>query len=925
MFPFRNSVAVGRRLSVAPVVGNYWICGFTFTVLAIPGVGAALMPRCEESRPRGGLTVEGVVARCAPAMVSSLDTITDGNFLVACVDAQCRRHVLKLRRSLAAEPVAADAPAAASEPAPAPAPDAGEPAAARVPGPAVGFGPTVRAALARCAGWLISWAPNGGFILGGKFQCRECKQDYQDAKKLWTHYREKHGGGDIEDFDFACKRCNTVFNSAEALRNHTASHKKEEARESRNAPRRKKIEVPDHLPPAPTPPGPKLTVVSPDDPAPEPTEPIEPADGRPTIAWPQDEKPERAELRNRFPHARIVDGRKKNRHPWLRVHSEGVHIEVAAYLRKHHAGKPVVDVGSNRSRVLKARATWHGCCPTLLAEDVARKEKYARREPEGTTWCSNTVQTCPHKAGAVFVLVYSAWYLTDEQLLDLVDTGPVYAVVFDFAGPADRLGEATYRLRHTAQGLEVEMDVPGNTVPYVHRVPGWLRSAVAVRDTWLAATTIKDYGVGGRFVRLHRALGPSPVSPGPGLCAGPATPYGAIYPGKGQIAAGGVNYNFGVNSSLEAAAGLVTDPTRNAWISTAIVSELTTYAVPRHADPTLPTLLAERSRDAYNRLRWPDDLRAPAMAASVALALESAGYAAARIAEAAESNRLQRLTNAALGTLASAAEGAWDVAPKIARARVWLERRWTVLRPYAPYLLGMAAGVYLTIRTRRIILGGDGAPLLKCILGVHGSIAAALGVTCVLGGSARWACMAVSLPCYALAVAGVDRLALPAVAYAAPVWEEAIKSLIPAPWGGLLFGAWEGWYLGDYATRIIAHTFFTYTPAPVVAHAIFNTPGAWLGLLSFDPDVREFAKDYKPGDAVDPERSVALMRSAADRLYGDSRDAVRNLTSRVLRISQVAVGNLWRDKNTGLPALVDYCPGLTQPLNELWSSIRGER
>lgn len=163
------------------------------------------------------------------------------------------------------------------------------------------------------------------------------------------------------------------------------------------------------------------------------------------------------------------------------------------------------------------------------------------------------------------------------------------------------------------------------------------------------------------------------------------------------------------------------------------------------------------------------------------------------------------------------------------------------------------------------------------------------------------------------------------MAYAAPVWEEAVKSLLPAPWGGLLFGAWEGWYLGDYATRILAHTLMTYLPSPVAAHAIFNTPGAWLGLLSFDPDIREFAKDYKPGDAVDPERSVALMRSATDRLYGDSRDAVRNLTSRVLRISQVAVGNLWRDKNTGLPALVDYCPGLTQPLNELWSCIRGER
>lgn len=978
-------VVVGRRLLYLPPGlsrGNYWVAGHPMCV-AKAGVEYYLMPLPTWEDMGIGLHVSGANVLSTARDSGGIDGVLDGPILdlliedqlngtaaVPTADSQLVCSHPRRIRVVVKRPVAAPRPApvvrrdaAASEAAAvvatrvvAEGPPVEAPAHA-APVVAVQAPPRVHWARAAWNGvlrsmssvaWKFMYGDTSCVFMAGDVHCPHCNAKFSSAPNAARHMIDKHDDRDMSVFPHVCKVCNKVLDNAHALGEHAKSHKAEKRREERAAPRVKKVPVPAVLPPAPTPVAAKLAVVPAPGPAAPPTpppagpaaargpeaepelaDPDDPDDGRPVLRWPRDERKLRKRLRELFPHASIQHGRRKGRHPWHRVCSEGAHIEAAHKLAAHHPGVRFTDNGSNRSRVTKAHADWWGCCPNILPEDAARHVKYERRSPcvpaPGATWCKCRSQDCTHKPneegarGNVFV--YSAWYFTDEELAAFARAGPCYAVVLDYTGPAGALArdEGHYRVRHDNGGLFVEVVVNGNNAPYRHRLPSWqYASGAVVAGGVLNATTVSDYGEGGRLVQLTVGpAGPIHVNPGPALTLSAASTYGVIYAGRATAGAAGA---LQVHSTMEAVAGLLSIPSSDTWVVAAILAELTTYALSRPAD-NVDLILLDRAREAYNRVAWPDDLRARSVCATAEAALRLAD--AERTAFYLARNAARPAKAAAQAAAAAVVDAPkwWHWAALRTRALIATERaRW--LAPYAPLAFAFFLGVALA--RRRTIMGiqvGFISPL-NCA----GSWVAAALTAVATGSPAAYLSTALSGAAGLLSLGGMPNADVACVVLAAPAWEEALKRSLPSPsWmNGFAFGAFEAWIHGQTPVRLAFHTAtgaLPFEPA-VWAHLAWNCQALFWTITG---STKVFADVDPKGFNPTPEEAKVLFGRATDEVLGDARAALPAvpdaLTRRFGRISSEIRNH--QLVSQGLPVLVDYCAGIPARLNARWRSAGG--
>jgi len=130
---------------------------------------------------------------------------------------------------------------------------------------------------------------------------------------------------------------------------------------------------------------------------------------------------------------------------------------------------PIIDIGGNAARHLKyCRQHIHSCCPLLKPQDVFRNQRY---HPP-MRWCEHLGNECCCSPGSVGLMVHSAYYFSQSEMLELLmKYERVLVVVHKFCANSGSFhGEATYNIRQDT----VTMYVDGCLEPYVHSNLDWL-------------------------------------------------------------------------------------------------------------------------------------------------------------------------------------------------------------------------------------------------------------------------------------------------------------------------------------------------------------------------------------------------------------------------------------------------------------------
>jgi hypothetical protein len=139
----------------------------------------------------------------------------------------------------------------------------------------------------------------------------------------------------------------------------------------------------------------------------------------------------------------------------------------------------VTDIGGNPKRHADNRRTnVHSCTPTLTSDDVVRRFKCSK-----DMHCSSNVMDCNYPVD-VYLSVHSLYYLTQQQILELVhrsSRGCLFAVVhmFDMLyGTMHDNGdfvESKYEAYSEGMQVKVRMQVNGNLTTYEHDPCLWLK------------------------------------------------------------------------------------------------------------------------------------------------------------------------------------------------------------------------------------------------------------------------------------------------------------------------------------------------------------------------------------------------------------------------------------------------------------------
>lgn len=474
-----------------------------------------------------------------------------------------------------------------------------------------------------------------------------CHERFPNKDALKEHKRK--AGHDVH-----CRFCDKLMRGA-AWPDHKRTHEAEAKREKRfNRSEKRRL---DHTAlvaamrtakreAAKTEPSPKLSLGSrtptpgstappSDDEAaakPAPAAPAAPVNPARVVPIPADH-PWRQTLPAQFPGVAFVDGRENHaaRHPGLRALSEAVHMTLADYLDKHHPGKVVIDIGSNRQRVQRARATWWGCCPDLLPEDMERHARYMRyndhvSQTADATWCSCTVESCTHIDGdktEVAVAIFSAWYLSARTIAAITDRAEAfYAVIHDFRGASGSFGaEATYEVQPGRPDAEVVMHVRGNAHPYTHALPAWMAGAsINVDDAHYSAVTVKAWSHA-RLVRFVRMKTPTVLKRAPGLIPAPAgDAYASIFAGSATLNAEVIASTVMAPNAYASRWGLVvcTDKV-DVYLAAEILARYSSWWCGRARTEENMAACLDHVRTAYESLSWPSAQRAAAVALTASL------------------------------------------------------------------------------------------------------------------------------------------------------------------------------------------------------------------------------------------------------------------------------------------------------------------
>jgi hypothetical protein len=165
------------------------------------------------------------------------------------------------------------------------------------------------------------------------------------------------------------------------------------------------------------------------------------------------------------------------------------------------------------------------------------------------------------------------------------------------------------------------MHVRGNHAPYVHPVPDWLVSSSQDTDEGrIGVTTIATWGLI-RFVEFAlTSVAPDPVF-SPHFVSAPTAAYGAVFPTAATVAPAALPIEVEPLSAHAAAYGLlVTKGRSRVYVSAAVLAEATAWYTGRPRTKDNAAALTDQVRSAYRSHKWPDALRAPAVAATVATA-----------------------------------------------------------------------------------------------------------------------------------------------------------------------------------------------------------------------------------------------------------------------------------------------------------------
>jgi hypothetical protein len=133
----------------------------------------------------------------------------------------------------------------------------------------------------------------------------------------------------------------------------------------------------------------------------------------------------------------------------------------------------IVDIGGSVWRNSSRGNVWT-TAPVLSPADVIRKKRASKCNNDRA--CSHTAQECRCVEPAAYMSIHSLYYLTKDDIVDLVwrsTEGMMMCAVHFFPDACGGLleGEATYTNR---DGL-VTMSVEGQTTPYFHRNLSWVR------------------------------------------------------------------------------------------------------------------------------------------------------------------------------------------------------------------------------------------------------------------------------------------------------------------------------------------------------------------------------------------------------------------------------------------------------------------
>lgn len=201
-----------------------------------------------------------------------------------------------------------------------------------------------------------------------------------------------------------------------------------------------------------------------------------------------------------------IDGaREMFPHPVARVEREIAELQVFSYIwnieRHNWIRRPkIVDIGATMSRHQKhKRQNWcdvHGCNPILTPADVHR----GHFQPTiGLTQCQHTVNSCNCMIPDYYTSIHSLYYLTPEEILQLVNksrSNTLVAAIHAYTEPygTKSLGDQVYRV--DSKGI-VTASLQGNQNAYQHSALDWIRksnyySLNSMAMSWTVDTCVGD-------------------------------------------------------------------------------------------------------------------------------------------------------------------------------------------------------------------------------------------------------------------------------------------------------------------------------------------------------------------------------------------------------------------------------------------------
>jgi len=169
-------------------------------------------------------------------------------------------------------------------------------------------------------------------------------------------------------------------------------------------------------------------------------------------------------------------------------------------IERDHGDVAITDIGGNPVRhAQNGRINVHSCTPILSSDDVCRRLNPAIGD---VNRCFNTASDCDVNVD-VYLSVHSLYYLSQEQILDLVyrsNKGALYAVVhkFDnFYGTMHQNGdfvESRYEAYTEGDEVKIAMQVTGNLTSYSHDACLWLSDTYYRKNNRAIAWNGRKYG-----------------------------------------------------------------------------------------------------------------------------------------------------------------------------------------------------------------------------------------------------------------------------------------------------------------------------------------------------------------------------------------------------------------------------------------------